>query len=173
MEWHPSGRSVCLPLLIFPCTIKSRSSLLAPAQTGRAGKRAVKRLWCGGGNKGRVQRNKTKNEILGRQVINNSLHTICKQSQHKMSSIQSLADSILCANNLTRAQQYWRWVTVTTIDMGRKEGGHCAAFTQKLGPRLTQCGLGRGLLLYQMACSSIQPFGHNRHGPKTGGQCPF
>jgi len=38
---------VCLPLLIFPCTIKSRSSLLAPAHPGRPGKRAVKRLWCG------------------------------------------------------------------------------------------------------------------------------
>jgi len=23
MEWHPAGWSVCLPLLIFPCTIKS------------------------------------------------------------------------------------------------------------------------------------------------------
>jgi len=31
MEWHPAGWSVCLPPLIFPCTIKSRSSLLAPA----------------------------------------------------------------------------------------------------------------------------------------------
>ena len=38
MEWHPAGRSVCLPLLIFPCTIKSRSSLLAPGHP-------VKRLW--------------------------------------------------------------------------------------------------------------------------------
>jgi len=28
MEWRPAGCSVCLPLLIFPCTIKSRSSLL-------------------------------------------------------------------------------------------------------------------------------------------------
>jgi len=37
---------VCLPLLIFPCTIKSRSSLLAPAHPGGPGKRAVKRLWC-------------------------------------------------------------------------------------------------------------------------------
>jgi len=36
----------CLPLLIFPCTIKSRSSLLAPADPGGPGKRAVKRLWC-------------------------------------------------------------------------------------------------------------------------------
>jgi len=31
MEWRPAGWSVCLPLLIFPCTIQSRSSLLAPA----------------------------------------------------------------------------------------------------------------------------------------------
>jgi len=36
---------VCLPLLIFPCTIKSRSSLLAPAHPGGPGKRAVNRLW--------------------------------------------------------------------------------------------------------------------------------
>jgi len=25
MEWRPAGWSVCLPLLVFPCTIKSRS----------------------------------------------------------------------------------------------------------------------------------------------------
>ena len=30
-----------------------------------------------------------------------------------------------------------------------------------LGPHLTQCGLGRGLPLYQVASSSTQPFGHN------------
>ena len=30
-----------------------------------------------------------------------------------------------------------------------------------LGPHLTQCGLGRGLPLYQVASWSIQPFGHN------------
>ena len=48
MEWHPAGWSVCLPLLIFPCTIKYRSSLLAPAHPGGPGTRAVKRLWCGG-----------------------------------------------------------------------------------------------------------------------------
>ena len=43
---------MCLPLLIFPCTIKSRSSVLAPAEPGGPGKRAVKRLclWCGGGS---------------------------------------------------------------------------------------------------------------------------
>ena len=44
MEWRPAGWSVCLPLLIFPCTIKSRSSLLAPAHSGGPGKRAVKWL---------------------------------------------------------------------------------------------------------------------------------
>jgi len=45
MEWRPAGWSVCLPLLIFPCTIKSRSSFLAPAHPDGLGKRAVKRLW--------------------------------------------------------------------------------------------------------------------------------
>jgi len=44
MEWCPSGWSVCLPLLIFPCTIKSRSSLLAPCHLDGPGKNAVKRL---------------------------------------------------------------------------------------------------------------------------------
>ena len=46
MEWRPAGQSVCLPLLIFPCTMKFRSSLLAPAHPGDPRKRAVKWLWC-------------------------------------------------------------------------------------------------------------------------------
>jgi len=41
MEWRPAGLSVCLPVLIFPCTIKSRSFLLAPTHPGGPGKRAV------------------------------------------------------------------------------------------------------------------------------------
>jgi len=45
MEWRPARWSVCLPLLIFPCTMMSRSSFLAPAHPGGPGKRAVKRLW--------------------------------------------------------------------------------------------------------------------------------
>ena len=45
VEWRPAGWSVCLPLLISACTIKSRSSLLAPAYLGGPGKRAIKRLW--------------------------------------------------------------------------------------------------------------------------------
>ena len=44
MEWRPAGWSVCLPLLIFPCIIKSRNSLLPPAHPGGPGKRAIKRL---------------------------------------------------------------------------------------------------------------------------------
>jgi len=39
MEWLPAGWSVCLPLLIFPCTIKSRSSLVAPTHPGGLRKR--------------------------------------------------------------------------------------------------------------------------------------
>jgi len=46
MEWHLPGWSVCLPLLIFPYTIKSRSALMAPAHPGGPGKRAIKWLWC-------------------------------------------------------------------------------------------------------------------------------
>jgi len=38
---------VCLPLLVFPCTIKSRSSLLAPAHPGGPGKGLLNS--CGGG----------------------------------------------------------------------------------------------------------------------------
>jgi len=34
MVWRSAGWTVCLPLLIFPCTIKSTSSLLAPAHPG-------------------------------------------------------------------------------------------------------------------------------------------
>jgi len=62
---------------------------------------------------------------------------------------------------------------MATVDMGQKEGGYCAPFVGVLGPHLTQCGLGRGLLPYHVVSSSIQPFSHNRHEPKTGGLCPF
>jgi len=51
---------------------------------------------------------------------------------------------------------------------GPKRGGCCAPFAGELGPHLTPCGLGQGLLPYQVASSSIQPFGYNRHGPKIG-----
>jgi len=43
----PSRMVFGLPLLIFPCTVKSRSSPLAPAHADGPRKRAVTRLWCG------------------------------------------------------------------------------------------------------------------------------
>jgi len=56
---------------------------------------------------------------------------------------------------------------MATIDMGEERGGGLLCpFRVQLGQRLIQCGLCRGLLPYQVASSSIQPFGHNRHGPK-------
>ena len=39
----------------------------------------------------------------------------------------------------------------------------------ELWPHLTQCRLGRGLHPHQVASWSVQPFGHNRHGPKWSG----
>jgi len=57
---------------------------------------------------------------------------------------------------------------------GPKRGEAAMPLSRELGPRLVQCGLGRGLLPYQAASSSIQPFGHNRRGPKIGlGSAPF
>ena len=55
----------------------------------------------------------------------------------------------------------------------KRGGGLLCAFRRELGPRLIQCGLDRGLLPYQVAFSSIQPFGHNRHEPKSEGCAPF
>ena len=49
-----------------------------------------------------------------------------------------------------------------------KRGGCCAPFVGELGPHLTQCGLGQGLLPYQVASSSIQLFGHNRRELEIG-----
>jgi len=45
---------------------------------------------------------------------------------------------------------------------GPKKGGLLFPLRGELGPRLIQCGLGRGLLPYQVVSSSIQLFGHNR-----------
>jgi len=42
MELRPAGWSVCLPLLISPCTMKSRSSLLASAHPGGPEKKGRK-----------------------------------------------------------------------------------------------------------------------------------
>jgi len=47
---------------------------------------------------------------------------------------------------------------LATIDMGWKVG---RAAVGALGHRLTHCGLGRGLPIYQVASWSIQPFGHS------------
>jgi len=44
MEWRPDGWSMCLSLLIFPCTIMSRSSLLAPVHPGWSRKKGCKKV---------------------------------------------------------------------------------------------------------------------------------
>jgi len=61
---------------------------------------------------------------------------------------------------------------LATIDMDRKLGA-VPLLGGKRGPHVTQCGLGQGLPSYQVASSSIQPFSHNRHGPKFGRLCPL
>jgi len=91
-EWRPAEWSVCLPLLISPCTIKSRSSLLAPAHPGGPGKRAVKRLWCGGvvwtirEGKSRNKRSNTKSVELNKNIFSQTrrerICTACTQCRH-------------------------------------------------------------------------------------------
>ena len=46
----------------------------------------------------------------------------------------------------------------------KRGGGVLCPFRGALGTRLIQCGLRGGLLPYQLASSSIQPFGHNSVG---------
>ena len=46
MEWRLAGWSVCLPLLIFPCTLKCRGSLLAPAHPGGPGNKGREIVVC-------------------------------------------------------------------------------------------------------------------------------
>jgi len=43
----------------------------------------------------------------------------------------------------------------------------------ELCPHVTQCGLGLGLLPYQVASWSIQPFGHNTWAKIGGAAAPF
>ena len=58
--------------------------------------------------------------------------------------------------------------------MGRKRGTAVPLLWGGAGsPSNTQCGLGRGLLPYEVVSSSIQSFGDSRHEPKTGGYVPY
>jgi len=57
---------VCLPLLIFPCTIKSRSSLLTLAHPGGPRKRAVN--GCGGGGGIIIINSYAKYQIFGQCI---------------------------------------------------------------------------------------------------------
>jgi len=83
--------------------------------------------------------------------------------------------------NWVRAESYHRTKLhldrsshLASIDMGRKLAAVPFLGGGELGPHSAQCGLGPGLPLYQVTSWLIQPFGHNRHGPKIGGGCaPF
>ena len=46
-------------------------------------------------------------------------------------------------------------------------------FRGELGPHLIPCGLGQDLPPYQVASSSIQPFGHNTWAENWGLRCHF
>ena len=82
--------------------------------------------------------------------LNKVLHdytTISSQTAHnnnKSSAVAEMGDRLVGHNK-----------------HGPKVARGCFGDGSPLGPHLTQCGLGRGLPLYQGASSPIQPFGHN------------
>jgi len=58
--------------------------------------------------------------------------------------------------------------------MGRKLGAPPPFREGERGPHVPQCRLGWGLLSYQVASWCIEPFDHNRYGPKIGdGSAPI
>jgi len=64
---------------------------------------------------------------------------------------------------------------LATIVMTENRGDvrTCPFGEGELGSHLTQYEQGRGLPPYHVASWSIQPFGHNSHGPKIGGCAPL
>jgi len=91
MEWRWAGWSVCLPLLVIPWTIKSRSCFLALVHLGGPRKRVVKRLWCGyvcwyafsalillvGWQEGHPVCKKVSDELLAWLSVWSEVHVIC------------------------------------------------------------------------------------------------
>jgi len=112
MEWRPAGWLVCLPLLIFLCTIKSRSSLLVLAHPGGPGKRAVKWLcsvvpssvmWPNNGNHNNV-------------YVALSWHSHCKSStKWKQTQCQVAVNPQTKAINLGYESTCWLWPSTPTI----------------------------------------------------------
>jgi len=61
---------------------------------------------------------------------------------------------------------------LATVDMGRKLGG-MSPFGGAESPSNTTSPESRPIPPYQVVYRCIQPFGHNRHGPRIGGCAPF
>ena len=92
---------------------------------------------------------------------------------------ESCAVALLCVSwpSILVVSRFMQQVLSSSWDgrsWAQKCGGCCASFRGGLGlgPHLTQRRLGRGLPPYQVVSWSIQPFGHNIHGPKSGAAVP-
>ena len=87
------------------------------------------------------RRRRTFDNNLKRRSILTSGYTI--SSFYKSSAVAEMGDGL------------------ATTSMVRKCGGAAVGAGSPLDPHLIQCGLGRGLPLYQVVSWSIQPLGHN------------
>jgi len=105
-----------------PCTIKSRSSLLAPTHPGGPGKRAVKQLWCGG-----VVLLITSGKCNTR-VLNVRAGTIWRSLTWSLCKAKvATATSVLAtANPVHRSRWRSRWVTNSSSSATVSCVQHCA-----------------------------------------------
>ena len=107
-------------------------------------------------------------------LVNDIGHKLTKQQRRRNSTYSYFIQNTVNKKTRSRRQIYKSSAVAEMGDRGHnrhgpKTGGLLCPFHGELRPCLIQCGLGRGLLPYQVASSSIQPFGHKRHEWKTGG----
>ena len=59
-------------------------------------------------------------------------------------------------------------ITITIINMGRKFGGGAESPSNTKYPALRPTSIPSGILMHAAPAAVLQPFGHNRNGPKIG-----
>jgi len=102
-----------------------------------------------------------------------------RQLPYQFQSVTPLAGTSLYCLIKNRGTHVNNLPWVTAWQQNSHGQNLCPLFGGKgeLGPHLAQCGLDQGPPPCQGPSWSVQPFGHNRHGPKIGSyrslvQCP-
>jgi len=111
MEWRPAGWLMFLPPLIFPCIIKFRSSLLAPAHPGSPGKKGRKMVVVVVVVITKLHRREIwqKNKLRKKTMVNNitdKLYKSCVKDASKVHEMTSISKHQQCSQAAAKwAQQ--------------------------------------------------------------------